>query len=186
MSSERASARHFSPTANHPLGDEACRVPAAVLEAAQRAAVVAEARRWVGTPYRHRGRTLGAACDCANILIEVFAATGLIDRFDPGDYPPDWHQHRELERYLGVVEAHCRRVDTDERSLADRGAEFAPEPGDILMWRFGRTYSHSAIVTAWPNAIHAFAQERLVVEDQLARHATIAKCDMRVYSYWRR
>jgi cell wall-associated NlpC family hydrolase len=32
----------------------------------------------------------------------------------------------------------------------------APEPGDIALFRFGRTYSHGAIVTEWPRLIHAY------------------------------
>jgi len=94
--------------------------------------------------------------------------------------------HRSEERYLGVIESYCRKVDDDERPLSERGAAFTAAPGDILMWRFGRTYSHSAIVTDWPLVVHAFAQERFVVEDDPRRHAKIAACPMRVYSFWSR
>jgi cell wall-associated NlpC family hydrolase len=154
-------------------------------EIAQRAAVVAEARRWAGTPYRHQGRTLGACVDCAQILIETFAGAGLIQRFASGPYSPDWHLHRGEERYLAVVESYCGRVDDSEAPLTDRGPDFRAEPGNILMWRWGRTFSHSAIVTAWPRIIHAFASEACVVEcDVSGTPMTTLPC--RVYSYWRR
>jgi NlpC/P60 family putative phage cell wall peptidase len=154
-------------------------------EIAQRAAVVSEARRWVGTPYRHRGATLGECCDCANILIETFVAAGLIDRFAPGDYAPDWHLHRDEERYLAVVERYCARIDDGDRQLVERGSDFRAAPGDILMWRWGRTFSHSAIVTAWPNIVHAFAPERFVVECDVTGTPMSDK-PMRVYSFWER
>jgi cell wall-associated NlpC family hydrolase len=160
-------------------------MPSITREQAERASVVGEARRWVGTPYAHRGNTFGSCVDCAHILIETFAGAGLIDRFSPGDYPPDWHLHRGEERYLAVVESYCGRVDDSEASLADRGTDFHAEPGDILMWRWGRTYSHSAIVTAWPKIVHAFASERQVVECDV-RGTPMTALPCRVYSYWRR
>ena len=30
--------------------------------------IVAAARRWLGTPYRHRASTLGAGCDCLGLV----------------------------------------------------------------------------------------------------------------------
>ena len=32
----------------------------------------------------------------------------------------------------------------------------APEPGDVALFKFGRCFSHSAIVTDWPLMIHAW------------------------------
>ena len=43
-----------------------------------RAAVCSEARRWIGTPWHHRQRALGAGVDCAHLLIAVYAACGLL------------------------------------------------------------------------------------------------------------
>jgi len=157
-------------------------------EAEQRAAVVAEARLWVGAGYHHYAAvrptaTERGAIDCARILIETFAGAGLIERFHPGEYAADWHLHRGEERYLAMVERYCRLVGEDESPLIDRGQEFAPKPGDILMWRWGRTFSHSAIVTGWPSIIHAFAPEQSVVECDV-RGTPMSDKPMRVYSFW--
>lgn len=59
-----------------------------------RRAVVAEALTWLRTPYHHAARIKGVGVDCAQFLIAVYAATGLIDDFTPDRYPPDWHLHR--------------------------------------------------------------------------------------------
>jgi cell wall-associated NlpC family hydrolase len=40
-----------------------------------------------------------------------------------------------------------------------------PSPGDIALFRFGRTYSHGAIVTEWPRLIHAYWQIGVVPGD---------------------
>jgi len=111
-------------------------------EVEQRAAAVAEARTWLRTPYHHMGRMKGAGADCATLLIEVYAAAGLIENFDPGYYPQDWMKHRDEERYLGWVEKYC--VPTE-----------APQPGDLVLYKIGRCFSHGAIVIAWPTCIHA-------------------------------
>lgn len=134
----------------------------------QRAAVVAEAESWLRTPYHHRANVKGGGVDCAWLLIEVFAATGMIERFDPGEYPLDWMMHRDDERYLGWVERHACEVLT-------------PLPGDIAVWRFGRTFSHGAIVTEWPFVIHAHRRERMVVRGD-ATQGELGMRERRFYS----
>ncbi|MFZ6686580.1 C40 family peptidase [Undibacterium sp. SXout11W] len=116
----------------------------------KQAEIVAEAKTWLQTPYHHHGDVKGAGVDCAMILVEVYHACGLIPKIDPRPYPPDWHLHRDAERYLGWVEQYADPVET-------------PEPGDIAVFQFGRCVSHAAIVIDWPLVLHAFRKEREVV-----------------------
>lgn len=118
-------------------------------EHAQRAAVVAEAHTWLCTPYHHHAAIKGAGVDCAQILIEVYHACGLIPKVDAGHYPPDWMMHREEERYLSWVKKYAHEVKT-------------PQPGDIALYRVGRCFSHGAIVVDWPTVIHAYIKEKQV------------------------
>lgn len=111
-------------------------------EAEARAAVLAEARSWLRTPYHHAAKIKGVGVDCATLLIAVYASVGLIEPIDPGYYPPDWALHKDEERYLGWVEKVAKPIET-------------PQPADIALWQFGRSYSHGAIVVAWPQIIHA-------------------------------
>lgn len=111
-------------------------------EALLRAAIVAEAETWLRTPYHHQAAVKGHGVDCAQILIEVYAAVGLAAKFDAGYYPSDWMLHRSEERYLGNVEQYCTRTEV-------------PLPGDIALFKFGRCFSHSAIVVDYPSVIHA-------------------------------
>lgn len=85
----------------------------------------------------------GAGVDCLNLLNEVYRACGLIARIDIPHYPQDWHLHRDAERFLDGLMRYAREIDGP------------PEPGDIALFRFGRCFSHGAIVTAWPVLIHA-------------------------------
>lgn len=156
-------------------------------EREERNRVVTEARNWLKTPYHHGAHLKGVGVDCAQLIIEVFVAAQLAERFDPGTYTHDWHMHRNEEKYLAYVEQYMRRTDRSEESLRDRmrdDAEFRPLPGDLIVWRIGRTFSHSAIVTSWPNVIHAVAQDRIVVEKSLIGDPLSFR-PMRVYSFWR-
>ena len=126
----------------------------------QRAAVVAEAKSWLGTPWRHRGRVKGAGVDCAQFVIKAYAGAGVIEDFDTGEYPRDWHIHRDEERFLTFVPAFAREVtEADVKS------------GDLVLFRIGRVFSHGAIVVAWPQGIHAAIQAGQVVLCDLDRDA---------------
>jgi NlpC/P60 family putative phage cell wall peptidase len=112
---------------------------------ALRAAVVAEAETWIGTPFHHQGRIKGGAggVDCLMLLAEVYERAGVVARVAPPFYVPDWHLHQGVERYMEGLLAYARPIE-------------APEPGDVALFRFGRTFSHGAIITDWPRLVHAY------------------------------
>jgi NlpC/P60 family putative phage cell wall peptidase len=118
-----------------------------------RTAIVAEAETWLGTPFHHQGRVKGAGVDCAMLLAEIYHRCGLVPYVDPGYYPPDWHLHRDAERYLEKLLPYAHELAGP------------PKPGDVAVFRYGRTYSHGAIVVAWPQVIHAYWQRGVVWGD---------------------
>ena len=146
-------------------------------ESAQRAAVVAAARSWIGTPYHNCADVKGVGVDCGMLLVRVFVDSGLCAPFDPRPYPVDWHLHRAEERYLGFI--------------FDRGAEVtAPLPGDVMVVRYGRTYSHGGIVSiAAPlTIVHAYFPARSVLEEEIGRNSVLSDAARkpRFFSYWTR
>lgn len=115
-----------------------------------RADVVAEALSWLGTPYHHLADVKGAGVDCAMLLVRVYAALGLIPAdTDPRPYSEQWHLHHGEEMYLGWLQRHARFTDS-------------PQPGDVAVWRFGRTYSHGGILVEPATVVHALKDSRIV------------------------
>jgi NlpC/P60 family putative phage cell wall peptidase len=111
-------------------------------EEAQRAAVIAAARGWLGTPYHPAASVRGVGCDCLTFPAAVYSQAGVIPAQTIPYYPPDWHLHRGDERYLEGVLKIAAEVSV-------------PRPGDFVLWRIGRALAHGAIVIAWPRIIHA-------------------------------
>ena len=147
------------------------------IEGRQRAAVIAEARSWLGTPYHNCADIKGVGVDCGMLLVRVFVDTGLAASFDPRPYPADWHLHRSEEKYLGFV--------------FDRGSEVAtPQPGDVMVMRIGRCYSHGGIVTvpAPLTIIHAYFQAQRVIEEDITRSSRLSDPARkpRFFSFWAR
>jgi cell wall-associated NlpC family hydrolase len=128
--------------------------------------VIAEAITWLCTPYHHEASVKGGGVDCAQFLIEVYAAVGLITRPDVGHYSHDWMMHRSEEMYMGWVEQYCIEVD-------------APGMGDIVLFKFGRCFSHSAIVIDYPRIIHAQREDGCCFAD--ANQGALAGREARFY-----
>lgn len=122
-------------------------------EAEERARVVAVAKSWCGTPYHHKGRLRGAGVDCLTLLAEVFTEAGLIERPEIPHYPPDWMNHRDAERYMEGLLRYTSEI------------EGHPLPGDVVLYRFGRCFSHGAIVIEWPTIVHAHFRTNCMLED---------------------
>ena len=66
----------------------------------ERNRVVAEARKWILTPYHNGADVRGAGVDCGMLIVRVFVDLGLVPPFDPRPYDPDWMLHRDDEKYL--------------------------------------------------------------------------------------
>jgi len=101
----------------------------------QRAAVVAEALTWKGTPYHHQSNIKGVGVDCAMFLIEAYGNVGVLKKFDPRPYSSDWFLHHSEEKYLQTLIPFAKEI-----SVRDA------KSGDIILMKLGRTFSHSAIV----------------------------------------
>jgi len=95
------------------------------------AAIVAEARTYIGTPFQHQARLKGVGVDCIGVIVGVAHTLG-ISEFDTVDYA----RQPDPSKMGAALNAHLDRVN-----LSDI------RPGDILWLRMTREPMHVAIVT---------------------------------------
>lgn len=142
---------------------------------AARQRVIAEARSWLGTPYHHAARVKGAGVDCAMLLAEVYEKAGVVDYVDLGYYPHDWHLHRSDERFLAKMQTQAVEIQAP------------PQPADIVVVKFGRCFSHGAIVIDWPTCIHAYIRLPVgytdVLRDAIFRDGPNLR-EMKFFTLW--
>jgi cell wall-associated NlpC family hydrolase len=120
-----------------------------LLSAFERIAVIAEARSWIGTPYRPCAGVKGAGVDCAYLIMCVFNNVGLTKLALAQKYKPGLSMYRAGEKmYVSMLATAFDQVAGD------------PLPGDIALFQTDvgvRTSRlvHGGIVTFWPKVIHA-------------------------------
>ena len=128
-----------------------------------RARIVAEARSWIATPYRHQASLRGVGCDCLGLVRGLWRDLIGPEPEQPGPYAPDWAEASGSE------------------SLAQAGARYfepvrldAFAAGDVLLfrWRDGVPAKHLAIATSHASMIHA--------------HDGACVCEVSIGSAWRR
>lgn len=141
------------------------------LDKAQRASVIRVARSWFGTPYHHRAAVKGAGADCALFPLTVYKECGIIPaEYEPPEYSSQWHLHRSEELYLNEIEKF-----SSELPMAAGGIASTPQPADFMVVKFGRTFSHGAIVVDWPIVIHSYIPHGVTLSDAMRDGQTIGR-----------
>jgi cell wall-associated NlpC family hydrolase len=140
------------------------------VEAEQRAQVVQEARSWLLTPYHHHARIKGVGVDCAQLLAAVFEEVGLVPAIDTGFYPHDWHLHRGEEMFSAWLQKYAKPGNG------------TPQPGDVCLWRYGRTMSHGSICAGDGLFIHAYLGLGVILSG--SHEEPLIGRDMQHWSFW--
>lgn len=117
---------------------------------------VAEARAWIGTPYRHQAATCGAGADCLGLVRGVWRSVYGREPEAVPAYTPDWSEpSREEVLWRAAL-----------RHLAPReGRE--PAHGDVILFRMreGSVAKHLGIAArdgGVPSFIHAYSGHGVV------------------------
>ena len=116
-----------------------------------RDAALAEAERWLGTPYRHQASVRGAGCDCLGLVRGVWRAVVGPERRAVPPYTPDWARERGEETLLDAASEVL--VETADA-----------QPGDVLAFRLspGAPVTHLGILAGSRTLIHAYARRSVV------------------------
>ncbi|MBO9709144.1 MAG: C40 family peptidase [Caulobacter sp.] len=109
--------------------------------------VVAEARSWLGTPYRHQASLRGVGCDCLGLVRGVWRALRGQEPEEPPPYRPDWAELGGRELLLEALGRWLEPV-----ALAERRA------GDVLVFRMAPDVpaKHCAVASGADRIIHAY------------------------------
>ena len=112
-----------------------------------RSAIIAEARAWIGTPYRHQASLKGVGCDCLGLVRGVWRAVCGDEPEPVPAYAPGWAEATGAEQLAAAAMRHLVRLN-DASAFA---------PGDVILfrWRAGLPAKHAAIVTAPAMMVHA-------------------------------
>jgi NlpC/P60 family putative phage cell wall peptidase len=136
--------------------------PLVTSQSISRVTIVAEARAWIGTPYRHQASLKGVGCDCLGLVRGVWRA---VIGPEPEAVPP-YAAHWAEAGSEALAAAALRHLDVI--------AHEAFLPGDVLLfrWRAGLTAKHAAIATGAALMVHA--------------HDGAAVAEVAIAPWWRR
>jgi NlpC/P60 family putative phage cell wall peptidase len=144
-----------------------------------RAAILREARSWIGTPYHHQASLKGVGCNCLGLVRGVWRAVlGPEPEAIPG-YSSDWGEVGADETMLAAARRHLIEIDP-----AEAGA------GDVMVFRMrpGRVAKHAGILTKgeWRMANGAVASPRSILAAQFI-HAQEGGpvCEVALGPWWR-
>lgn len=109
--------------------------------------IVAEAERWLGTPYVHQASALGVGCDCLGLLRGVWRSVYGVEPETPPPYTRDWSEPTSNERLWRACRTH----------LTEAPSRAAPHPGDVLLFRMRANgpAKHVAIMAFDQTMVHA-------------------------------
>jgi len=123
-----------------------------------RAAIVAAARGWLGTPYVHQASAKGAGTDCLGLLRGLYAELVGAEPEAPPAYTPDWNERFSAEEPLLAAARRCLAM---REGLAI---------GAVLIFRIDPQgpARHCGVMSGADRFIHAYAG-RAVIESWLNR-----------------
>jgi NlpC/P60 family putative phage cell wall peptidase len=107
-------------------------------------AVAAEARAWLGTPFRWQASVKGVGCDCKGLLWGVARELG---------FPEAESLYAKVADYSPTRPVPSALLKEGIAAIFDPVEEM--QPGDILLLKVGGRPSHIAIYSGEGRAIHA-------------------------------
>ncbi len=128
-----------------------------------RADIVAEARAWIGTPYRHQASLKGVGCDCLGLVRGVWRELVGDEPQRAPAYSRDWAEASGEESLANAARAHLTEIDPTAFLF-----------GDVLLFRYRERYpaKHAAIVSGPALMVHA--------------HDGAAVAEVAIAPWWRR
>jgi NlpC/P60 family putative phage cell wall peptidase len=108
--------------------------------------IIAAARGWLGTPYRHQASLRDAGCDCLGLIRGVWREVYGMEPEDMPAYSPDWAEAGGGETLAEAARRHLLEIPC---------ADYLP--GDVLLfrWKPHLPAKHAGIAVTASTMIHA-------------------------------
>ena len=125
--------------------------------------IIAAARGWINTPYRHQASVKGVGCDCLGLVRGVWRDVYGAEPETPPPYAADWAESTAVETLANAALRHLFAIPL-----------FDVQAGDVLLfrWRSHLPAKHAAIAVSDHRMIHA--------------HDGLAVCEVEFSNWWRR
>jgi NlpC/P60 family putative phage cell wall peptidase len=147
----------------------------ATQEELERKAVIEEANKWMGTPFRHDAEVVGAGVDCAHLINAVYFAVGKMPNVVFPQYPPDWFKHTD------DPEQHI--IENAKKYFREITAEEA-KPGDWVVLYIGKAWAHCAILVGAHKVIEAWPLRSLVSLVNVREESLYRNHQKRYFTSW--
>lgn len=125
--------------------------------------VLASARDWLGTPYRHQASVKQVGTDCLGLVRGIWREIYGGEPETVPAYTPDWAEALGEDTLLHAARRHMREIPPGEAL-----------PGDLLLFRMGLgcPAKHAAILSGERAVIHAYWGKSV--------------CETRLVPWWQR
>jgi NlpC/P60 family putative phage cell wall peptidase len=109
--------------------------------------VVEEARKWLGTPYRHQGSRKQVGADCLGLIRGIWREIYGNEPQTPEPYAMDWAEKGDDDRLLNAAVKHFNAVGG------------SPSFGHLVLfrWHAGALAKHAGIMVSDTSFIHAYS-----------------------------
>lgn len=118
-----------------------------------RADIVAEARSWIGTPYRHQASLKGAGADCLGLIRGVYRVFCGPEKEPITPYSPNWAEETGQETLRDAARRHLVEIDAAPFRAGEplRDAEVI-----LIRVRDRGPAKHAAIASGSDTIVHAY------------------------------
>lgn len=126
---------------------------AAIADIVTRSDIVAEARSWIDTPYRHQASLKGAGADCLGLIRGVYRTFCGPEKDPVTPYSPNWAEETGQETLRDAARRHLVEIE----AVPFRDGTLLQE-GDVILIRVKDRgpAKHAAIASGPDTIIHAY------------------------------
>ncbi len=114
--------------------------------------IIKECKSWKGTKFGHGVALKGYMADCIQFGVAVYRNLGMLpSNFKTQKYNRDWALHNSESVLVATIQKYCHQIQFDDIRV-----------GDILLFKFGKCASHTAIYIGDGKIIHSVVKQGVI------------------------